>query len=121
MCNFDPMQSWYMHHYGRGAAQATADAAQAAADGAAAAAEAVAEAMADAEAQQEAAAAADLAEANATGPDAASSQQAPPVSSANVARWWQDPAQVGLHAPRNWNAALILFRTVSGNLGLCMG
>ncbi|BDA48508.1 hypothetical protein COCOBI_12-1880 [Coccomyxa sp. Obi] len=100
MCNFDPMQSWYMHHYGRGAAQATADAAQAAADGAAAAAEAVAEAVADAQAQQKAAAAAEQADAdtnantNANGHDAGSSQQAPPISSANVARWWQDPAQV---------------------------
>lgn len=100
MCNFDPMQSWYMHHYGRGAAQATADAAQAAADGAAAAAEAVAEAVADAQAQQKAAAAVERAndDANAMDPDAGSSQQAPPVSSANVARWWQDPAQVGFPA-----------------------
>ena len=86
----DPMQSWYMHHYGRGAAQATADAEHAAAEGAAAVAEAAADAQAQAAQQEMDAAAAREQVAN-----GAPLETAPPAAVNNAPRWWQDPAQVG--------------------------
>lgn len=92
---FDPMQSWYMHHYGRGAAQATADADEVAAQGAAAAAEAAADAQAAAD--EEAAHEEMEMDARAAQEQADNNGSAEPAPSAavNAPRWWQDPAQVG--------------------------
>ncbi|KAK9917418.1 hypothetical protein WJX75_004172 [Coccomyxa subellipsoidea] len=91
---FDPMQSWYMHHYGRGAAQATADADEVAAQGAAAAADAAADAQAAAD--EEAAHEEMEMDARAAQEQADNNGSAEPAPSAavNAPRWWQDPAQV---------------------------
>lgn len=88
----DPMQMWYLHHYGRSEAHAAADAQQRAAERAADAQQHAAAAAAAADAQ---AAAAQHREARESEEGRQQHRSAVP----SVPRWWQDPAQVEIAPP----------------------